>query len=95
MGRVFYTNLARRDRLELWLHIASDNPTAADRLLDEIDEMLLLLAGSPNLGRARPEFGTGIRQFPVGNYLILYTPLPGGIRVLRVRHGVRRLEGIL
>jgi toxin ParE1/3/4 len=94
MQRVSYTNLARQDRLELWLYVATDNLSAADQLLDEIDEKLLLLAGSPSLGRARPEIGSGIRQFPVGNYLILYTPEPNGIRVLRVLHGARRIEDL-
>ena len=94
MQRVSYTNLARQDRLELWLYVATDNLSAADQLLDEIDEKLLLLAGSPNLGRARPEIGSGIRQFPVGNYLILYTPEPNGIRVLLVLHGARRIEDL-
>jgi toxin ParE1/3/4 len=95
MQRVSYTNLARQDRLELWLYVAVENILAADNLLDEIDEKLLLLAGSPSLGRARPEIGSGIRQFPVRNYLIFYTPEPNGISVLRVLHGARRIEDLL
>lgn len=94
MQRVSYTNLARQDRLELWLYVATDNLSAADQLLDEIDEKLLLLAGSPNLGRARLEIDPGVRQFPVDNYLILSTPEPNGIRVLRVLHGARRIEDL-
>ncbi|MGH8863242.1 MAG: type II toxin-antitoxin system RelE/ParE family toxin [Burkholderiales bacterium] len=53
MARVVLTEPAKQDRLDMWLYVAADNPAAADRLLDEIDETLTLLAGAPGLGRAR------------------------------------------
>jgi toxin ParE1/3/4 len=51
--QVVLTGPARQDRLDIWLYIAADNLDAADRLLDEIDQTLRLLAGAPGLGRAR------------------------------------------
>lgn len=95
MQRVSYTDLARHDRLEVWLHIAADNLSAADRLLDEIDEKLLMLANAPNLGRAREDLAPGIRYFPVSRYLIFYTHDPGGIIVVRILHGARHLPSLL
>lgn len=95
MERVSYTHLARQDRLEVWLHIATDNLHAADRLLDEIDEKLLMLANAPNLGRAREDLAPGIRYFPVNRYLIFYIHDPGGITVARIVHGARHLPSLL
>ncbi|MEX2149652.1 MAG: type II toxin-antitoxin system RelE/ParE family toxin [Steroidobacteraceae bacterium] len=61
MTRVVLTDSANRDRLEIWLYIATDDPDAADRLLDEIDEALRLLAGAPALGRVRDDIAPGLR----------------------------------
>ena len=79
----------------MWLHIAADNPAAADRLIDEIDAKLRLLAEAPNLGRARDDIAPNVRHFPVGNYLIFYTPGPDASSVVRILHGARSLEGLL
>jgi toxin ParE1/3/4 len=66
-----------------WLYIAQYNPGAADRLLDEIEEKFFLLADQPQLGPARPDIAEECRYFPVGNYLILYRIISGGIEVVR------------
>ncbi len=95
MKRVVVTGSARRDRTELWLHIADDNLDAADRLIEEIDQKLLLLADAPNLGRARPDIAPRLRYFPIGNYLIFYTPEPDGIKVVRILHAARHIEDVL
>ena len=95
MARVVLTGPARQDRLDVWLHIAADNPAAADRLIDEIDDKLKLLANAPNLGRARDDIAPNVRYFPVGNYLIFCAPGPGEITVVRILHGARSLEGLL
>lgn len=95
MTRVVLTDSANQDRLDIWLHVAADNLDAADRLLDEIDETLRLLAGAPGLGRARDDIAPGLRYFPVGNYLILYEVLPDGIMVVRLVHGARHLAWLL
>jgi toxin ParE1/3/4 len=95
MTRVVLTDAARQDQLEIWLYIAADNPDAADRLLDEIDRTLRLLAGAPGLGRARDDIVPGLHCFPVGNYLILYEVIPEGINVVRLVHGARQLSLLL
>jgi toxin ParE1/3/4 len=70
------------------------NPGAADRLLDEIEEKLSLLADNPQLGPARSDIAEDCRYVPVGNYLILYRIIPAGIEVVRVVQGSRRLENL-
>jgi toxin ParE1/3/4 len=91
LPRVRNTVLAENDLTDIWVHIASDNPVAADALLDRIGEQCAMLAANPKAGRARPELFAELRSFPVGSYLILYRPEPGGIEVVRVLHGSRDL----
>ncbi|HUG92889.1 MAG TPA: type II toxin-antitoxin system RelE/ParE family toxin [Planctomycetaceae bacterium] len=67
------------DLLEIWLHIARDNPDAADRLLTRIEEKCESYARQPGMGDNRPELGEGVRSFPVGNYVVLYRPEADGI----------------
>jgi toxin ParE1/3/4 len=55
MTRVVLTDAAKQDQLEIWLYIAADNPDAADRLLDDMDETLRLLSSAPGLGRDRDD----------------------------------------
>lgn len=95
MTRVVLTDSAKQDRLDIWLYVAADNLDAADRLLDEIDDTLRLLAGAPSLGRARDDIAPGFRYFPIGNYLILYEALTDGITVVRLVHGARQLAWAL
>jgi toxin ParE1/3/4 len=85
---------AEADLIELWLYIAQDNPGAADRLLDEIEDKCSLLAANPQLGPARADIASDCRYFPMGRYLILYRPILDGIEVVRVVQGSRRLEDL-
>ncbi|WP_092229249.1 type II toxin-antitoxin system RelE/ParE family toxin [Bradyrhizobium sp. Gha] len=87
-------NLARRPRVEtdleeIWLFIASDNITAADRLIDRIGNTFQMLAENPQAGRQRPELGRSIRSFAVGNYVVFYEAFPNGAEIVRVLHGAR------
>jgi toxin ParE1/3/4 len=88
------TAQAEEDLIDFWLYIAQDNPGAADRLLDEIEDKFSLLAANPKLGPARPDIAEDCRYFPVGRYLILYRLIADGIEVVRVVQGSRRLEDL-
>ena len=60
---------------EIWYYVAikSGSTDIADRLIDSIVDRFLLLASHPYLGRARDEdLRTGLRSFPVGEYVISY-----------------------
>ena len=88
------SNLSRRpqaetDLEEIWLFIAADSISAADRLLDRIASIFEMLAENPGAGRQRPELGMSIRSFAVGNYIIFYEALPNGADIVRVLHGAR------
>ncbi|HRC73918.1 MAG TPA: type II toxin-antitoxin system RelE/ParE family toxin [Candidatus Competibacter sp.] len=86
------TAQADEDLIDIWVYIASDNPQAADGLLDDFENAFLLLAGQPRLGPARPDIAPKLRYFPVGNYLILYREIAGGIEAVRVIHGAREFS---
>lgn len=91
MPRIVRSPRARDDLIELWSHIAADNPSAADRMLDTIEAKLRLLAATPGLSPARPDIAEGLRLFPIRRYVVLYRELPDGIEVVRIVHGMRRL----
>lgn len=89
MAQVLTTPAAEEARIEIWLHIAQDNPAAADRQLERIDDKCELYAQQPEMGDARPDLGRDVRCFPVGNYVVIYRLLEDGILVLLVVHGAR------
>jgi toxin ParE1/3/4 len=80
--------LAERDLDEIWSYVAEDaTPTTADRLVDDIIHRFDLLAEQPGMGRARPEFGIGVRSSAVENYVIRQEG--NDVLIARVLHGRR------
>ncbi len=94
MARIIRTSRAKLDVLEIWFYIAGDNMNAADKLVDAFDETLAMLAQNPEAGRARPELARHLRSFSVGNYVILYRPIPEGIEIIRIVHGARDIDDL-
>lgn len=85
---------ARLDLIEIWNYISEDNPDAADRVLNGIQEALNRLAEYPELGRARPELRKNLRSFVSGNYVLFYTPKRGVIEVVRVIRAERDIDAV-
>ena len=94
MATVEKTVEARSDLLQIWLYIAEDNPSAADRLLDSVDAKCDLLARLPEIGRERPELGPDLRGFPVGSYIIFYRVIDSGVEIVRVLSAARDLDAL-
>ena len=94
MGRVRKTARATADLSEIWLYVAMDNVSAADRLIDRITERTQALVDRPRLGVARPDIAPEARMLTVGDYLILYRIVGRDVAVNRVVHGARRLQGL-
>jgi plasmid stabilization system protein ParE len=46
---------ARDDLQEIWVYIASDNPSAADKLEEDIYAACELLSKNPHVGHKRPD----------------------------------------
>ncbi len=94
MSQVVLSELAEADLTDIWIFVARDNPTAADRLTDEIHDKCQLLAARPKMGRLRPELAPSIRSFTVGSYVIFYRVSTTGIEVARVLHGRRDIASV-
>jgi toxin ParE1/3/4 len=92
MAQLIFRPLAEQDLDDIWFHIAQDNPDAADRTVDLLRDKCLLLASTPLMGRACDGLLPSLRFFPVGNYLIFYLPIEGGIEVARVLHGAQDIQ---
>jgi len=95
MACLLRTSLAETDLLEIWAYIAQDNPSAADKLLDDVGKVCRRLAEHPEAGPNREELARNLRSFTVGNYVIFYRPITDGIIVIRVLHGARDLPELL
>ncbi len=57
----------------------------------DFDEALNRLRRFPGLGRPREELQPGLRSFGVGKFLLFYRRVKGGIRLVRIIHGMRDL----
>ncbi len=53
-----------------------------------------MLARHPLMGEAVPQYRPGLRRFTVGNYVLYYEPINGGVRLVRTLHGARKIEGL-
>jgi toxin ParE1/3/4 len=71
MARVDKRPLAEADLDDIWWYIAQDNPDAADKLLDRLEERCTALAEFPLTGMSREELLPSLRSVTVGNYVIL------------------------
>ena len=94
MGRIRRTQQAKEDLVEILKHLRGLSEKAADRVADEIDQKLHLLAQFPMLGTARDEFSFGLRSAATGNHVIFFRPLSDGIRVIRILYGRRDFTAI-
>jgi toxin ParE1/3/4 len=92
--------LARQARAELssiWNYIfkESGNAVAADSVIDAITERFYMLGQFPRMGRARDDLRPGLRSFPVGQYVIVYTIENEDVEILHVFHGRQDIDGRL
>jgi toxin ParE1/3/4 len=94
MPRITRTFPARDDLQQIWLYVAQHNITAADRLIDRFERTLRTLARHPQMGESVPQYRPSLRRFTVGNYVLYYEPIEGGVRLVRVLHGARDVDDI-
>lgn len=92
MRIVRFQPAAEADLDDIWLTIGSNNPRAADRIVDSLHNRALLLSDFPQLGPERPDIADGLRMLVEGNYLILYRITKNSVEIGRVIHGARDLS---
>jgi len=77
-----------RDISDYWAVEAG--PDVALEILSGIMETIITLSHYSRAGVAAEQFGTRVRKFPAGNYMVYYRPYhSGGIEILHVFHGAR------
>ena len=92
MRKIIRKPRAEADLIEIWRYLAERSPSAADRLLDRVEEVSFMLAEYPHAGRARPELLENLRSFPVESLIVFYTPQGDRIDIVRVLSARRDLE---
>jgi toxin ParE1/3/4 len=93
-GSSFFSRRAREDLIDIWLHIAADDPDAADRVLDRLEMAATNLTENPRMGPARDDIRLGLRYLVSDTYLLLYRIAGGGVEIVRVVHARRDLFGL-
>ena len=90
MAEVVYAPEANGDLESIVDYIARDNPRAAREWLAKLRATCSAIATQPGMGEERKGFGIpGCRSFSVGQYVVFFRPMDGGIEVSRVIHGNR------
>jgi toxin ParE1/3/4 len=95
VSQVRHTERARGDLVKIWVDIALDNPAAADRVYDRLEERFQFRARVPKLGAASPDIAGDARALVERPYLTLYRLIPAGVQIVRVLHGARQIDAAL
>lgn len=96
MADHFFSPEARLDLFEIWEYIAQDNVSAADRVTQEIEKAVTMLARNPELGHVRPDLTSKpVRFWPIYSYLIIYDPGTKPLEVVRILSGYRDVAMLL
>ena len=96
MADHFFSPQARRDLVEIWEYIARENLDAADRVEQEIQQAILMLARNPELGHLRHDLTSKpVRFWAVHSYLVIYDPDARPLEVVRILSGYRDVATLL
>ncbi|WP_310542069.1 type II toxin-antitoxin system RelE/ParE family toxin [Phenylobacterium sp.] len=84
-----WRDAARADLLAIVDYISDDNPDAAQRLKDEIEDKVSKLPGRPKV--YRPGRVAGTREMIIRpNYIVVYAEDDRAVVILRVLHAARQ-----
>lgn len=95
MTRVVRTRRTDVDLLQIWIYVAERNVAAADRLANRLEREFHFLAENPLVGESLDRLRPGLRRYTVGSYVVLFEPLPDGVRLLRVVHSSRDIRPLI
>jgi toxin ParE1/3/4 len=84
---VFISERANEDLLSIYSYLWQRNPTAADAILQRIDEKFQQLSELPFIGRERSSLAPGLRSVVAGMHLIFYVVDPDSVTIVRVIDG--------
>jgi toxin ParE1/3/4 len=84
---IILTRKAKTDLAAIWDYTFREHGEAqADSYLADIDRMLALALGFPNIGLDYSYIRRGYRKIASGHHLIFYVPRDNVIEVIRVLH---------
>jgi toxin ParE1/3/4 len=86
---IVWSPQARDDLLDLYRHIAADNPRAARALHDKIQSRILLLLKTPQIGRPGRVADTRELVIAGTSYIVPYRVAGANLQVLRIYHSAR------
>jgi toxin ParE1/3/4 len=96
-----WSNQARADLLDIYVMIGLEQPAAAERYFDRIEDKARLLKSQPRMGVRRSDIRPSMRMLAESPYLILYRTNPDAdegpvatVEIVRVVDGRRDLSGI-
>ena len=99
--RLIWSNQARADLLNIYVLIGLEQPAAAERYFDRIEEKARLLQSQPRMGVRRPDIRPTLRMLVEAPYLLLYRTEPDtdegaitAVEIVRVLDGRRDMGGL-
>jgi toxin ParE1/3/4 len=91
--KLTFSPAARADLLDIAEFIAQRNQARAVTFVDELESKCAALARAPGVGTSRRDLGDGMRVLPHGRYLLFYRAGSRSLRIERILHGARDIDG--
>jgi toxin ParE1/3/4 len=88
--RVYLTRAATRQVEAILIYLSSENPAAAERFANRMEDVRQLLLSHPGMGRKIPR--RSLRRFPLHPFphLVYYEVRGQAVRIVRVWHSARK-----
>ena len=87
---------ALSDLQNIWDFIATENPAAANQMVDELFNAFQHLAEWPGSGHTRHDLTQkNVRFWPVRSYLLVYREKPLPLQIVAILHGSRDIPSII
>ncbi len=93
-----YLPIAEQDLVNILNYIKQDNPTAAYKLIQEIDEVISKLEDFPNMGVIPKDLrlkSLGYKMLVIDNYLVFYVVKDTTVEIRRILHGKRKYSFLI
>jgi antitoxin ParD1/3/4/toxin ParE1/3/4 len=96
MSQFTLSPLAAQDLNDIFDYIAQDDIEAADRVVNELYEAILLISSRPYIGHERSDLtDEPLRFWPVRRYLVIYSPDTNPLEIVRVLIAYRDVRKVL
>ena len=89
MNRCLFSPAACNDIDEIFDYLSQHSLSAAENFLEQLQVKTDFLARNPRVGTPQEHLLSGLKAFPLGNYVLFFRPLADGVEIVRVIHGAR------